>query len=325
MRGWRRLRWLYGMGLLLWMAARRWRGPFRMRWVLLSLVGAVVWFGARSGCAPTLRVGTFNVREFGPRTDRTRLIALLKDTNSDVLALQEIQDPPALGAIATALSVGTPRSYQAVVSQCGGQRQLHLGFLYDTARVRLDQLREFPELREDNGGSCSAGDRAGLLASFSMRSGFRETRTHVLTVHFPAGAASEQARRRQIFLQRALQIVHRVRTSGEDRVLLLGDLNTTDYREDLHGERSVLRSRLAQAGMHLLTDAVGCSAYWKPGALDRYVPGHLDHVIATDAIGAAARPAVQGFCAALQCEPTARIPADFLAVSDHCPVLVTIR
>lgn len=315
------------LGLLFRLLGRIVVGLLRVRVVRLLLFAAALLFGLRSCSPPMLRIVTFNVRTFGLQTDRVRLRELLQAADADVIALQEVRDSQALGALAAELSSKTSRSYRAVSSACGGKQRLHLGFLLDTDRVRLDSVREFPELREDRGGSCFDGERAGFLGSFSSRGRFsvRRSKLHLLAVHFPAGAALGQAQSRQMFLQRALQILESLRQRGEDRLVLLGDLNTTGYRDDQHRERTAVHRQLVQSGMKPLTDELLCSAYWKPSPFSPYLPGKLDHVIASGVIEATEPPSVQGFCAALKCEQVQRIPSDFEAVSDHCPVVVTVR
>ena len=186
------------LGLLFRVLGRMMMGLLRIRVVRLLLLGAMLLFGLRSCSAPELRIGTFNVRAFGHKTDRARLTEILSALDADVIAFQEISDVQALSALATELSAKTSRSYQGVISDCGGRQRLHLGFLFDTSRTSLDSVREFPELREDRSGSCFDGDRTGLLGSFSSRSrfSFRSTKTHLLTVHFPAGSDLGQAQNR---------------------------------------------------------------------------------------------------------------------------------
>ena len=320
---------LTGILLLPWYIARL---CFRILGRLLkSRVGRVcllllgVYFAARSCGAPVLRVGTFNIQNFGPQTDFQRLIALLKETDADVLALQEIRDEDLLAQVAEGLSAVTARSYRTVVTKCGGKRALHLGFLYDSARVRLDKLQEFPELQQDSNGRCADGDRAGLLGTFSTGRLLWRTRTHLLTVHFPAGGDFQQAVVRQEFWARALRIVTQLQQSGESRVLLLGDMNSTGYLDDTYQERSAIHARVEQAGFRLLTPQVACTEYWQPSFRYTYVPSHLDHIAAPAELSALAAPVVHGFCATLQCQPTQQRPTDHSRVSDHCPVTVTLR
>lgn len=322
-------RFIVGVFRLLWHTVRFCfrilRRLLRSRLGLACLILVGLYFGIRGCEAPALRVGTYNIREFGVQTDLMRLRALLAETNADILALQEIQNTDMLGQVATDLSTVTSRSYQAVVSRCGGKRTMHLGFLYDTDRVQLDDTREFPELRDDDRGSCSQGDRAGLLGVFSVRSGLRRIRTYLLTVHFPAGSDFRQAQARQDFWARALGIVSRLRAGGEKRVLLLGDVNSTGYRDDAYGERTAIHRSVEQAGFRLLTPGLACTEYWRPSVFSSYLPSHLDHLASTRELQTVGEPTVQGHCAALRCQPTAQMPSDYNDVSDHCPVLVTLR
>lgn len=313
------------LGAVIWGTLRLTGKLLRTRLGLLMLLGAGLWLGVRSITGTALRVATFNIRDFGAQTDRVRLSALLRDTEADILALQELRDPQVLTQVAQDLSEKTSRHYQVAVSDCGGRRGLHLGFLYDADAVRLDALREFPELRTDQGGSCSQGDRAGLLGVFSARSGLRRVQTHLLTVHFPAGGDLPQIEKRQQLWDRAVQILGALRASGAERVMLLGDVNSTDYLEDRASERTAIARRLDAAKLSLLTEDLRCSAYWQPRAGGQLVPSVLDHVVASPELSVRSEPSPHGLCAQLGCEPTAQAPADFAAVSDHCPIVLTVR
>lgn len=288
------------------------------------LLGLLVYSGVQSCRAPVLRVGTFNLRELGPQTDLARLRAILAEVDPDVLAVQEIPRVDTLRRLAAELSAATRRRYEVALSACGGRRALHVGFLFDAEKVRLDEVREFPELRDDGKGSCSSGARAGLLGVFSARAGLRRVRTHLLTVHFPAGAEFGQAQERQAQWARALRIVARLRQDGEARVLLLGDVNSTGYRDDTYGERSAIHRQVEQAGLDVPTRALGCTEYFRPRGAASLQPSHLDHIVATPALRAGAAT-LHGYCAALRCQPATRVPRDYEAVSDHCPVTVDLR
>ena len=123
------------LGLLFRLLGRIVVGLLRVRVVRLLLFSAALLFGLRSCSPPTLRIVTFNVRTFGLQTDRVRLRELLQAADADVIALQEVRDSQALGALAAELSSKTSRSYRAVSSACGGKQRLHLGFLLDTRCV----------------------------------------------------------------------------------------------------------------------------------------------------------------------------------------------
>lgn len=297
------------------------RRPLLLFCALLSLYA-----GAR-GCGSTksLRIGTFNVHDFGPDTDIKVLTELLAETDSDVMAIQEIRRPDLLPEVAVALSKATKRRYQAVASACGGKRTLHVGYLYDADQVRLDETREFPELREDDRGSCFAGARAGLLGVFSARRGWRRLRYSLLVVHFPAGGSLEQIRDRQEYWARALSIAGHVGRSKEERVIILGDVNSTDYRDDQFGERRAIHHAVEKAGFSVLTPELSCTEYYQPQPLGEFLPSHLDHIVGSMAITAPAQARIHGFCSKLRCAPSLKMPAEYYSVSDHCPVTLDIR
>lgn len=298
-------------------------GRTRVGFAALALICA---YWSAWGCSRTpLRVGTFNVREFGAGTDLVRLTEILSESDSDVMAMQEIQRPDLMPPLATRLSERSGRRYQAAVSECGGKRTMHVGFLYDTARLQLEQLQEFPELRDDRGGSCTLGARAGLLGVFSIRRWLHKKRYSLLTVHFPAGGDPQQARERQTFWSRALQIATRIRDSGEEHVMVLGDVNSTGYRDNSHRERDAIHNAVERAGFHLLTPNLGCTEYFQPPGLAAFMPSHLDHIVGSADLIAIEPARVLGFCETLRCAPTRSMPSDYDTVSDHCPVLLDLR
>ena len=123
---------------------------------------------ALTACRPRepLRVGTYNIRNLGAEpTDLERLARVIVDVRPAALALQEVVDGAALTALEARLSAqGAPR-FAHLLARCGGKRTLHVGFLYDTTRVKLERAEEFPGLAPDGDGACDGSDRAGLAAN----------------------------------------------------------------------------------------------------------------------------------------------------------------
>ena len=124
-----------------------------------------------------------------------RLSALLRDTEADILALQELRDPQVLTQVAQDLSEKTSRHYQVAVSGLRGRRaapgllRCGCGATRRAARVS--------ELRTDQGKKLLARDRAGLLGVFFGAGGACGGCRHLLTVHFPAGGDIPQIEKRQ--------------------------------------------------------------------------------------------------------------------------------
>jgi endonuclease/exonuclease/phosphatase family metal-dependent hydrolase len=260
--------------------------------------------------APRLRVATYNIRRFGREpTDLDRLARVLDAVDADVIAVQEIQDATRLDELFARLGRG--RAWKRVLSACGGRSEMLVGFLYDSARVTLEETREFPEL-DGEGGRCTEGERAGLLARFS--SGGRALT--LLAVHLASGASPEHAGRRRMQWRRALAILAAV--PGDKA--LLGDTNSAGWLDDTHGEREFIEREVARAGLELITRPLACSEYFHAGD-DALEPSLLDHVAATPGVARAGSLTLHGYCAELACRPHHDAPpAEFSTVSDHCPV-----
>ena len=245
--------------------ALAWVGASRKRATVAVCVAVFIVLFAVVGHRPSssLRLATYNIQEFGRRaTDEARLAELLRGLDADVIAVQEIQDPDRFERLLGAIRA-PGREYALALSQCGGKRAMHVGFVYDSRRVKLAATREFPELDPDGEGTCHDGDRPGLLGDFLIRG----KRFGLLVVHLAAGR--EQVAARQAQWERALSILRRQRAEGGPPMGIIGDVNSTGFLDDDQGERTLLLARLQEARMRLLTDRLGCSEYYeKPG-------GHL--------------------------------------------------
>ncbi len=276
-------------------------------------IGAVAFFALRfASCAPHLRIATFNIERFGEAgTDIPKLTSLVTSLDADVIAVQEIQSEPKLRDLAASLSRGS-RAYRVALSECGGRSKMRVGFLYDERRIALVSTKEYPELALGDAAGCGS-ERPGLLGVF--RDGPRTF--HLLAVHFAATGDALDKRKKQ--WDRAHAIVAKLRADGATSVAILGDVNSTGYRDDANGERTFVDARARGAGMSVVTSDLSCSAYYeKDGALAASL---LDHAVTTPGFATSGSARVHGYCATLRCAPSpSRRPDDFASVSDHCPV-----
>ncbi len=287
------------------------------------LAAALAVLAARRQCAHPrdarpLRIATFNIERFGADekpTDIARLIDLVDELAPDVLAVQEIEHPARFARVVERLGRGG-RRYALALSRCGGGSGMRVGFVYDPARVQLESVSEYPELDPRGEGACSRGERPGLVGRF-VRDGRGFA---LLTVHLAAHGDEEFAMKRRAQWRRAIEIVGELRAAGLPAAIL-GDTNSTGWRDDRHGERTFIADQLARAGLRLITGELACSEYYEHDG--RLQPSMLDHVAVTPdfPLGAAA---VHGYCARLACRAVdaSDAPADFRRVSDHCPVSV---
>jgi endonuclease/exonuclease/phosphatase family metal-dependent hydrolase len=292
--------------------------------VLFACVALALALAGRAvGCGGGLRVGTFNIEQFGGRsqTDMDRLAAIVRGLEADVLAVQEIQDDAKVKDLARRASTGG-RRYEVALSRCGGKSQMKVGFLYDAERVALRRTREYPELDPGGGGSCGAGERAGLLGVFAPRGDDGDEHLlHLLVVHLRKGGEADDVARRQKQWERAYEIVAALRAGGAKSIAILGDTNSTGYLDDEHGERRSLDESARRAGMDVVSDDLDCSEYW-PKTEATLSPSLLDHVVVTKGLSARRTVRLHGYCAEARCAPldAKNPPRDYASVSDHCPV-----
>lgn len=302
------------VGVIAWAARARSRG-----FAVLAIFSVFAGVAAIRSCrTPALRIATWNIENYGmrgKRTDEDRLRALLADADADVVAVQEIQDAPRFARLVAGVS-GGGRRYAFVSSRCGGKRGQLVGFVVDTARVRLRGTEELPQLAPGRDDACSIDDRPGLLGRFAADG----HRFDLLVVHFAAGAG--QLAKRLDQWDRALQIADGRQAEGE-AVAIMGDVNSTGYRDDAGGERTAIRAKLRAAGMRLLTEGLACSEYYRPQDRGQLEASALDHFAATADFPIEHVARVRGYCAEVRCQPRLdEVPADYANVSDHCPVVV---
>lgn len=274
-----------------------------------------------------MRVATYNIRFLGrDPTDLDRVRAIVREVDPAVLAIEEVVRDEPVHELARSLSVGG-RDYRASVAECGGRSGLRVAFVYDASRVRWRGVREFAAMEPDGEGACSTGDRPALAGTFArIGASADEADTTLVALHLAARAEPERVEQRRAQWRRLFAIRARLEREGHTRVLLLGDTNSTGWRDDAQGERTFIEDEAARAGMSVATGALSCSEYYRTG--DRtWDPSMLDHVVAPRGAVVEGSARVHGYCAELACERWSggAPPAEYTHASDHCPVSVELR
>ncbi len=291
----------------------------RRRLALFALLAVVVlvWWCGRP--AP-LTLGTFNIRVFPDTQTRPEAVAAaLAELDVDAFAVQEIRDVELFTELLRNVGAGTGREYAAVmVPYCPRSeftRTLSLGVVYDARRFTLISQRPLA-----GAGACARDQPHGMVALLRERDG---KPLALASVHMKAGGDPSDlaARRRQwTWLLAALPGLRRL---FDAPVVIAGDFNSTGYLRQGSDERRFIDHAVASHGLQLPTGALDCSEYWLPKGSKQYAVSLLDHVLAPAQLPFAATE-VLGMCAALQCAPQSTAPPGFDAVSDHCPVRVTL-
>lgn len=263
-------------------------------WLLVLLLAC------RREAAP-LRVATFNIEDFpkNPGQVRAAFDELLA-THASVIAVQEIDDP-ALFARAAHDRFGSQWQFVPSAWTQPEEHPRHLGVLFDTTRWQLAGstlhtdttlgLQHKPTLEVD----LAPVDGGDVL--------------RVLVVHLKAGSDGHEIRMLQLAaLARILD-----RLPRGSHTVVMGDFNATEP-----GDRTAIRD-LAAGRLAWATAPLECSAFWRRD--DSCPRSRLDHALTwapprdVDVLGACKRDG---------CATQDRCPLYATAVSDHCPVVITL-
>jgi endonuclease/exonuclease/phosphatase family metal-dependent hydrolase len=246
---------------------------------------------------------TWNVEWFqdpseGPTDDAlqfARVLEVLRRTDSDLIALQEVCSPEAFARLDEAL----PRHAGVLAEYRWTQK---LGLLYDASRLTVTSVTAIEGL--DDAG------RPPLDVSFELGPERRPLR--VVVVHAKASGDPESRATRARF---ATGLAARL-TPSESPTLIMGDFNDTLGASLTAGEAPPY-APLSNAGLVDLTAALEA-----PTASERSAGiGTLDHVVASAELATRVRP---GSVDVLQRELLAHYPDFRSTVSDHFPVVVAL-
>lgn len=269
---------------------RRW-------WIyLLALIAILLLDRA---CGEEVRIVSFNIENYPKNAEQAAgAFQAIRDLDVSIAAVQEITDVVHFSATARS-HLGT--SWKFVHPEVSPHH--YVGVLYDASRHRLLSTRTLLE------SVVYPKAKPAFEARFRPRDGGRIVR--VITLHLKAGGEHHEIRRRQLD---ALEPVIAAARASRERVVLLGDFNTTGEADRLR-----LRGLAGATDMRWASEGLECTSYWdRP---DGCVGSALDHVLVSeepDVLEAA------GPCKTEGCEARARCPVFFHRVSDHCPVLVEL-
>ena len=276
-----------------------------------------------------LTIGTYNIRNFDYdereriHTDKPALENILKGLKFDLLGVNEIGNVPEFNNFIG----GRMPGYDVSLSKCGGAHGQHLGFVYNKTKLKLLKLTEEMAFSgEGSSGGCFTGSRpavVGLFEEIATKQQFYAVQHHLKS---GSNAGDLQNRARQF---RLMQDLAKRLTASVPSLVMMGDLNTTGYR-DRTGDYKNFTALLTAAGLTNLSAKIGCSAYWWGGTEDGIEsPSHLDHVLMTGAMlqNKASQSVVGGHCKAVSCREAspAELGVSYTGVSDHCPQTATIR
>jgi endonuclease/exonuclease/phosphatase family metal-dependent hydrolase len=273
--------------------------------VLLVLLGARGCWSCSCRSAPrTIRFATFNIEDF-PKDKRQidGAFTEIKTLDASFIAVQEITEPDVFTKAARErLGASWDFIYTDTVMQLHPVH--HLGVLYDRDVWKHLSTAVHDETR--------AGGNNKPTLEVRLREVKTDTIIRILVVHLKAGGDGREIRARQYI---ALGGILRAAASSGERIVLLGDFNSTDDA----GDRGDLAALAKHSGLAWATEPLACSAFWDRD--DGCFRSRLDHVVMW------AKPSkvtALGACATEGCDRQDSCPLYADEVSDHCPVVIDV-
>lgn len=295
----------------------------------------------------TIRLASWNLRWFprgcppdrdcpGAATDVDWLACGLAWMQVDVVAVQEVLRGPAgergLDAIVRGLEQRTGGRWQSDVQACGETGAQAVGFLWNAARVALEEGADLWEMNGDRRAgprdACAARLRPGRYARLRSPGGLDAS---LVAVHLDSGRRDLDwdRRRRALARLREARVGERRLLDVDEDVVVLGDFNSMGRGEgppvSPGAEIAGLGAELGR-GFRSAHPRPVCTAYYRSGP-KRHDRTLLDHAfVSTPLVRAVAGARVSGLCAAVSCRDSigGAMPGAFERLSDHCPILVDL-
>ena len=253
--------------------------------------------------SPALRIATFNIEDFPKSPAQVRAaFDELAATHAEIIAVQEIDDP-ALFARAMHERLGPTWQFVPSAWTEPEEHPRHLGVLFDTTRWHLAGTT----LHTDT--TLGTHHKPTLEVDLAPVDHQRGAVVRVLVVHFKAGSDGYDIR----VLQTAALARILDRLPRDSHTVVMGDFNATEA-----DDRTNI-AHLAQGRLSWATERLACSAFWRRE--DSCPRSRLDHALTWR------RPRevdVLGACKRDGCEAQQSCPLYATAVSDHCPVVITL-
>lgn len=278
----------------------------------------------------SISIATYNIRNFDHdrrmgRTDYANLKKSLVDLNADLIGVQEIRMTKKFrGLVSSALP-----GFKTVLSDCGGAHFQHLGFVYNSNKLKLnrfvtDSRTSNPNTSGTSVNDCHLGSRPLAIATFTNLENnkkFIAISTHLKSGNYPS------VRIKQLNL--IIKVVRNYRKSGYENFVLLGDFNTTNFNK-LGNKYRELFFKFAEITQTVNTSKdVGCTSYWYGGIDDGlHYPSHLDHILVSKGLfdNGLNAATLSSHCSAVSCEivPEFNLGRSYAKISDHCPLKVEL-
>lgn len=277
-----------------------------------------------SAFSKTLKIGTYNIRNFGNKTENSEqknqvIIKQITNLNADIVALEEV----VMRDVLQNLVDSRLKNYSVVMSKCGGGGIQHLAFLYKKSTVELLQVKELNDIKTTKPDVCYSGSRPLFMAQFKLK--FSGSTFWAAAIHLKAGGRNKniEQRHKQIdLLSNFLKY-----QSFANKVILLGDFNTTEFIVKGEFYDHFMSSFDKIKYTNVSESKISCSSYWWGSIKDETMyPSQLDHIINSSSFkNKFGMPKITqgGHCKKFNCKPIADIdlPDTYNLGSDHCAMM----
>lgn len=278
-----------------------------------------------------VKFASYNIRTFDTKntpTDKKELKKILKNLNADFITVQEIINTKSFKSF---IRKEFPR-YRVVLSKCGGAGKQMIGFVYDSDKFGLFNVKEDnrisnPKPRVGQSMKC-ASLRPALVGTFVERES--NQMFTVLGLHLKAGGRPSSYAKRKIQYRILRDMITELRTNGHKNVIVMGDLNTTGYLladEDYKNFTSMLTS----TRLKTISSELSCTSYWSGLDVDDNIEESsvLDHILYQRLFLGYKRSKINIYshCERSLCANVSEreLGLSYNKVSDHCPIAITME
>ncbi len=283
-------------------------------------ISLFLFFAALSLNVFALSITSFNIRNFGTKTDLSLMTELLKNIDSDIFFFQEINNKDLFKNNFNEHFF----NHTIIFSNCGGFGKQYLAIAFKNSF-------ELVKMLEDTSFSMQSRCENGLRPALILELKDKESRNKftLIDLHLKAGGDQNAlaTRKKQIDM---LSTLIKSRESKKEKIYLAGDFNSIEYqvqREDFE----IFNNFVALNKLQNLTDDAKCSYYGKfiKDQTSLY-PKKLDHILANK-FAMQDRSVVNSFssghCEISSCKPVPYLQIDVIykKVSDHCPITAVVE
>ncbi|MCO4753633.1 MAG: endonuclease/exonuclease/phosphatase family protein [Bacteriovoracaceae bacterium] len=272
--------------------------------------------------AHAFKAGTFNIRNFdksGSSTNKVLLEQMIEDMDADLLAVQEILNHRSFRSFVESKL----EAYELVLSNCGGGGGQKLGFLYKRSALKLISVEEDKRVSQALSRTGCGSLRPALVAIFEDNN---SKRLGAISLHLKAGGGKRNISRRATQYKSVSSIIFDLEDKGIDRIVAMGDFNTTGYdlkNADYHNFLNLL----SRTQSTTTAEAIECTSYWKGKSYSDGIEeaSTLDHIVYSKSFGTPKSISVGSHCEKVGCRDVyeEQLGESYKSVSDHCPVSAT--